>query len=64
MRTATPTTVAEPLALTIPNACRAIGVGRTWLYEAARRGDLKLIRLGGRTVVPMTELRRLLAEAA
>lgn len=61
--TVTSPPLAEPLALTIPNACRAIGCGKTWLYEAAKRGELKLVRLGGRTVVPMAELKRLLEAA-
>jgi excisionase family DNA binding protein len=61
--TATPTPLAEPLALTIPNACRAIGVGKTWIYEQAKAGNLKLVHLGGRTVIPMAELKRLMESA-
>jgi len=54
----------EPLALRVPDACRAVGCGKTWLYAEAKKGNLKLTRLGGRTVVSMAELRRLIGEAA
>jgi hypothetical protein len=54
----------EPLALRVPDACRVIGIGRTKLYGEAKAGRVKLIRIGGRTLVPMDELRRLIAEAA
>jgi hypothetical protein len=54
----------EPLALRVSDACRAIGIGRTKLYSEAKAGRLKLIRIAGRTVVPMDELRRLISEAA
>jgi excisionase family DNA binding protein len=47
----------EPLALTINDACKAIGIGRTSLYELIRQGRLKTIKVAGRTLVPMAALR-------
>ena len=36
------------------------GLGRSASYDAARRGDLPVLRVGGRLVVPVAALRRLL----
>jgi hypothetical protein len=36
------------------------GPGRTKVYELAKKGDLKLIRIDGRTVVEGDSLRKLL----
>jgi len=55
---------AEPLALRVNDACRAAGIGKTKLYSLAKEGRLRLIKLDGRTVVPISELRRLLGEVA
>ena len=51
----------ERQTLTIEEAARALGVGRNAAYDAARRGDLPVIRLGRRLVVPRAALERLLA---
>ena len=52
-----------PLAHRIPEACQRIGVGRSSLYELIKSGQLKTVRICGRTLVPESELQRLLAEA-
>ncbi len=56
------TKTPEPLAYRINDASRALGVGRTKLYELAAQGRLKLVRIGGRTLVPADSLRRLLQD--
>lgn len=53
-----------PLAHRIPDACQRIGVGRSSLYELIKSGRLKTVRIAGRTLVPESELQRLVAEAA
>ncbi|MXP27909.1 helix-turn-helix domain-containing protein [Porphyrobacter algicida] len=55
---------SEKLAYRIDEACRAIGIGRSKLYELNREGKIKIVRLGGRSVVPVTELRALLEREA
>lgn len=35
--------------------CKAHGIGRTLFYEEVRRGEIKLIKAGRRTLVPDTE---------
>lgn len=44
----------------IEEAARLLGVGRNQAYEAARRGDFAVIRLGKRLLVPRAALDRLL----
>ena len=48
--------------LTVPEAGRALGIGRSAAYEAAQRGDIPTIRIGRRVLVPVAALSRLLME--
>ncbi|WP_036212698.1 helix-turn-helix transcriptional regulator [Novilysobacter arseniciresistens] len=54
---------SAPLAHRIPDACQRIGLGRSSLYELIKAGRLKTVRIAGRTLVPESELQRLVAEA-
>lgn len=49
--------------ISIPEAAKVLGVGRTAAYEAARSGQIPAIRIGKRLLVPISALERLLAEA-
>jgi len=49
-------------AYRVQDACRALGVGRSTLYKLAGNGKLRLVRIGGRTVVPGDEVNRLATE--
>lgn len=40
-----------PLALAVERAARLIGVSRSSMYAAVKRGDIETTRLNGRTVV-------------
>jgi len=48
------------LALRIPEACAAVGLGRSKLYELINDGTIKTSLIGGRRVVPVQELERLI----
>jgi excisionase family DNA binding protein len=50
----------ERQTLTIEEAARVLGIGRSAAYLAAHRGDLPVIRIGRRYVVPRVALERLL----
>ncbi len=50
---------ASKLAYRVDEACDVLGIGRTSLYELAKNGELKFIRIAGRTLVPRSELERL-----
>lgn len=54
----------EILAYRIPDACRALSISRAHLYDLASKGKLRLVKIGGRTVLPATEIARILGEAA
>jgi excisionase family DNA binding protein len=49
----------EPYAYRVLDACAALGISRTSLYELVKRGEIKLIKIAGRTLVPRSELERL-----
>lgn len=38
------------------------GVGRTWLYAQIKERAIKVVKLGRRTLIPHSELQRLVAE--
>ena len=52
---------AAPLTLTVEEAAAALGISRWSGYEAARKGELPVIRIGRRLLVPRVQLERLLA---
>jgi excisionase family DNA binding protein len=56
--------VTEPVRRTysIREAAAVLGVSHTFAYELAHRGELPVLRLGRRMVVPVEALHRLIAE--
>ena len=52
-------TDAPKHAFRVDEACYALGIGRTSLYELVKLGELKLIKVAGRTLVPLSEIERL-----
>lgn len=55
----------KPVAYSIKKACEITSLGKTTLYRQAQLGKLRLVRIGGRTVVPADSLRAFLnGEAA
>jgi excisionase family DNA binding protein len=59
------TTINEPpRALRIPAACRTLGIGKSLLYQLAREGKIRFVRIAGRTLVPASEIERLVREGA
>ncbi len=54
----------RPYVLSVPEAGRKyFGLGRAASYEAARRGDIPIIRIGRKLFVPVQAIERKLAEA-
>ena len=49
----------EPLLVTIDEALRLIGVGRTKLYELINEERLDVVKIGRRTMVRFESLKRL-----
>jgi excisionase family DNA binding protein len=54
----------ERLSWRINDACAALGISRSHLYDLAAAGKVKFIKIGGRTVVPDAEVQRLASEGA
>jgi excisionase family DNA binding protein len=50
----------RPLAVTIPNAVRLSGIGRTVLYRHIKEGTLPILKSGRRTLVRVDALDALL----
>jgi excisionase family DNA binding protein len=46
----------EPLAVSVNEATRLLGIGRTRLYQAFNDGDLKPIKCGKKTLVAYSDL--------
>jgi excisionase family DNA binding protein len=53
--------MCTPLAYRVSPFCEAIGIGRTTFYDLVKRGKIRVVRIGGRTLVPASEAERLLA---
>lgn len=54
----------ERLTFTIPEAAELLGIGRGSAYEAVKRGEIPVIMIGRRRVVPRTALDHMLANPA
>ena len=54
----------DRLVLTIEEAGKLLGLGRSGTYEAARRGDIPTLRIGSRILVPKIAPLKLLEETA
>ena len=48
------------LALSIKEACAATSLGRTSIFGKIKKGELRAVRIGGRTLIPVQSLRDLL----
>jgi len=52
------------LAISVPEAGRRLGIGRSAAYAAAANGELPVIRIGGLLRVPLAALAQKLEAAA
>jgi len=53
--------MATPLNLQIPEAVQVSGLSRSRIYEALRKQELRAIKAGRRTLIPVAELEAYLA---
>jgi hypothetical protein len=56
--------VVEPITVTVDNACRMSGLGRTLIFDLMRKKQLKSLKIRGRRLILVDSLRALIAEAA
>lgn len=52
----------ERLTLTIEETARLLGIGRHLAYDRVKAGDLPVIKIGRRLVVPRAALEKMLAD--
>ena len=52
--------VGRRLALSVEEAAELLGISRSLAYELAARGEIPVLRLGRRIVIPRAGLERLL----
>ena len=50
----------EHLTMTVTECAKRLGIGRNSAYEAVNRGEIPVIRVGKRLLVPKAALERLL----
>ena len=53
----------EPLTVSVADAGRIVGLGKTKLYELIGQGELDAVRIGKRTLIKTASLKRLVGEA-
>ena len=49
-----------PVSVSPEDAGRLIGLGRTKVFELIREGDLRVAKIGRRTLIPVSELHALI----
>ena len=59
-----PNKTIEPLAVSLPEAARLLGVSKPTVYQYAKRADFPAFRLGGRVLVSVDGLRDWVREQA
>lgn len=55
--------MSEKLSYTVAEATRALGIGKTSLYELIQRGELETFKLCGRTLIHRSNLEALVERA-
>jgi excisionase family DNA binding protein len=58
----TPTDWRQKVTITVPEAAELLGLGRNSGYRAAANGQIPVLAVGHRLLVPTAKLRRMLGE--
>jgi len=54
----------DPVTVTVDDACKAIGIKRTKIYELINSGSLRIVKIGRRTLVKTDSIRALVGSEA
>lgn len=52
---------AAPLFNTVSDACRRLAIGRTVFYSLVKSKEIRVVKMGTKTLVPESELHRFAA---
>ena len=52
----------EPQVISVEEAGKRLGIGRSSAYDAVRRGEIPHLRIGRRVVIPLAALAKLLED--
>ncbi len=58
------TTPGLKAAISVNDFCQALSIGRTLFYERVAAGQIKVLKIGTRTLVPVGEVQAFLERAA
>ena len=58
------TRTEQTAAITVTEAAKLLRVGKNQAYEAIHRGELRVLRIGKRMLIPRRALERLLEQGA
>jgi excisionase family DNA binding protein len=56
--------ITEPLTVSVPEAGRLLGLSKDSAYQAARRGQIPTLLIGGRLLVPKRAIEHMLETAS
>lgn len=56
-----PERTIPPVSYSVEDAAKALGIGRTFVFQLIKEGKLKAVKLGRRTVIPVKECEALLS---
>jgi excisionase family DNA binding protein len=54
--------VSSPLAVRVREACRLTGIGRSKLYELIAAGEIRIVKVGSITLIPLAYLQQFLEQ--
>ncbi|MCB2013833.1 MAG: helix-turn-helix domain-containing protein [Sphingobium sp.] len=49
----------ENMLLSIPDACRILGIKRSLMYRMMKNGDITFRKIGRRTLIPMSSVKKI-----
>ncbi len=50
----------EPLTLSVKTAAKKLGLGRSSMYQAIARGEVPVLKIGSRLLIPIAALQKML----
>jgi excisionase family DNA binding protein len=51
-----PERTIAPVSYSVEDAAKALGIGRTFVFQLIKEGQLKAVKIGRRTLVPVKEV--------